>query len=782
MPILTLGLLKRVGGLLCLLTLLLLSPGPLRAQTALHRYWAASPDSLRRVLAAQRADTTRLRTMLHLVDCSLYSVSVMPDMAAVVALAKRLRRPEYRAYRLLLAGVQGKGAAALDSLQAAVTAFDQMHRPAALPLSYLREVFSSLNREEARLAYYQTKRVQYLRSGDTISLAVCHHALGGSYTYRGDYNQATSQYLHAAELGRSASPYLYHNFLLSVAGGYRRWGNDAKALHYMRLAEPGLTSIVTRAGLFQARGFIYLRQQDYPDALRAADQVLISTASVGPGPAPAAILRARAYALVLKSQVLLALGRVREAGLLLQPAQALADSLRLPLVTMASANELDATWARYYGARGEPARAEAYWLRAYRKARAAHSTPLRLAYLRALTLFYQQQGQPAPAARYAVAALALADSLEAREGTLHVASYEIEQSDRAQTVRIAGLRQAQQQAAARARRQRWVLGAVLAALALIGGFSFLLWRSNRLKQRANALLSQQKAEIQAQKGELEAQRDQLDNSLTELRTTQAQLIQKEKMASLGELTAGIAHEIQNPLNFVNNFSEVSAELVAELREERAKGVKADAGLEEELLEDLTQNLVKITQHGQRAAGIVKGMLEHSSPSAGEREATDLNRLCDEYLRLAYQGLRAKDKSFNAALSTDFLADLPTVNVVGADVGRVLLNLFTNAFYAVRQRQLSGEPGYQPQVGVRTILLNQQVQIQVSDNGTGMSPAVQQKIFQPFFTTKPTGEGTGLGLSLSHDIIAQGHGGSLGVESQEGEGTTFSVGLPLNRPA
>jgi signal transduction histidine kinase len=278
---------------------------------------------------------------------------------------------------------------------------------------------------------------------------------------------------------------------------------------------------------------------------------------------------------------------------------------------------------------------------------------------------------------------------------------------------------------------------------------------------------------------MQAQRDQLDASLQRLRTTQAQLIQKEKMASLGELTAGIAHEIQNPLNFVNNFSEVSSELLTELADEQARPAR-DAGLEAELVGDLRQNMMKITQHGRRAAGIVKGMLEHSSSSTGERQPTNLNRLCDEYLRLAYQGLRAKDKSFNAALHTDFLADLPPVTLAGADVGRVLLNLFTNAFYAVRQRQLTGEPGYQPQVGVRTLVLNQQVQIQVTDNGTGMSAAVQAKIFQPFFTTKPTGEGTGLGLSLSHDIIAQGHGGSLNVESHEGQGTTFSVALPLTK--
>jgi len=297
------------------------------------------------------------------------------------------------------------------------------------------------------------------------------------------------------------------------------------------------------------------------------------------------------------------------------------------------------------------------------------------------------------------------------------------------------------------------------------------------EQEKQALLAAQNDTLEHQ---VQQRTGELQRSLTDLRATQAQLIQKEKMASLGELTAGIAHEIQNPLNFVNNFSEVSSELLAELAEEQIRPER-DAGLEAELVSDLRQNMQKITQHGQRAAGIVKGMLEHSSSAAGEREPTDLNRLCDEYLRLAYQGLRAKDKSFNAALSTDFLADLPRVTLVGADVGRVLLNLFTNAFYAVRQRQQLGEPGYQPQVGVRTVLLNQQVQIQVTDNGTGMSPAIQSKIFQPFFTTKPTGEGTGLGLSLSHDIIAQGHGGSLTVESEAGEGTTFAIALPLTRP-
>ena len=275
---------------------------------------------------------------------------------------------------------------------------------------------------------------------------------------------------------------------------------------------------------------------------------------------------------------------------------------------------------------------------------------------------------------------------------------------------------------------------------------------------------------------LTQQADELQVALTELRTTQAQLIQSEKMASLGELTAGIAHEIQNPLNFVNNFADVSQELVAELEEEQNR-TAPDTGLEDELLRDLKQNLLKINQHGQRASSIVRGMLAHSRAGTGERAPIDVNALCDEYLRLAYHGLRAKDKTFNATLDTTLAPHLPLVLAVASDLGRVLLNLFTNAFYAVQQRQQTGEPGYAPTVGVQTRLVGEAVEIRVRDNGTGIAAAVREKIFQPFFTTKPTGEGTGLGLSLAHDIVVKGHGGTLAVDSEPGQGTEFIITLP-----
>jgi signal transduction histidine kinase len=280
-----------------------------------------------------------------------------------------------------------------------------------------------------------------------------------------------------------------------------------------------------------------------------------------------------------------------------------------------------------------------------------------------------------------------------------------------------------------------------------------------------------------------AQAKEIEKAYKELKATQAQLIQSEKMASLGELTAGIAHEIQNPLNFVNNFSEVSNELIAELKSEKAKGKsERDEALEGEILNDISQNLEKILHHGKRADAIVKGMLQHSRTSSGAKEPTDINELADEYLRLSYHGLRAKEKSFNADFKTDFDVTIGNINIIPQDIGRVLLNLINNAFYAVQVKTHGGASlqqtpsPYNPTVTVSTKNMGTHVEIRVKDNGPGIPTEIKDKIFQPFFTTKPTGQGTGLGLSLSYDIV-KAHGGELKVETKEGEGTEFIIQLP-----
>ncbi|MBL7877768.1 MAG: hypothetical protein JNL53_19035 [Cyclobacteriaceae bacterium] len=294
---------------------------------------------------------------------------------------------------------------------------------------------------------------------------------------------------------------------------------------------------------------------------------------------------------------------------------------------------------------------------------------------------------------------------------------------------------------------------------------------------------------------LESAKEQIEKTLTDLKQTQAQLIQSEKMASLGELTAGIAHEIQNPLNFVNNFSEVNTELITELKVERSKvESERDKELEEELLTDIFQNLEKINHHGKRAGDIVKGMLQHSRSSSGVKESTNINTLADEYLRLAYHGLRAKDKSFNATMKTEFDESIGNINIIPQDIGRVILNLITNAFYAVNEKynaessklKAEGEKSsyakasenkYEPTVSVSTRKEGNKVLISVKDNGSGIPEHIKEKIFQPFFTTKPTGQGTGLGLSLSYDIV-KAHGGELRVGTKENEGSVFIIQLPI----
>ena len=277
--------------------------------------------------------------------------------------------------------------------------------------------------------------------------------------------------------------------------------------------------------------------------------------------------------------------------------------------------------------------------------------------------------------------------------------------------------------------------------------------------------------------EILLQKESLEKTLAELQATQNQLIQKEKLASLGELTAGIAHEIQNPLNFVNNFSELSVDLVKDVNAEINKET-IDKDYVKDLMGDLTANQEKINHHGKRASSIVKGMLEHSRASTGERALTDINKLADEYLRLSYHGLRAKDKNFNSDYKTDFDESLPKLNVVPQDIGRVILNLINNAFWAVNEKnKTSVNKDYAPLVIVSTKRIGDKIEIIVKDNGNGIPDKIKEKIFQPFFTTKPTGEGTGLGLSLAYDIITKGHGGEIKVETKTGEFTGFIIILP-----
>ncbi len=364
---------------------------------------------------------------------------------------------------------------------------------------------------------------------------------------------------------------------------------------------------------------------------------------------------------------------------------------------------------------------------------------------------YKSNNQMDSAYKYLHLSVALKDSIYTADKLKQFQSLTFNESSRKQQL---------EQQAIEAQRQyetKIKMVGLITAMAAILIVAFLLYRNNKHKQKANTLLQSQKQEI--------------ETTLGELKNTQKQLIQSEKMASLGELTAGIAHEIQNPLNFVNNFSEVNTELIQELVEEVDKG---NTSVVKAIAKDIKENEEKINHHGKRADAIVKGMLQHSRSSSGQKEPTDINALCDEYLRLAYHGLRAKDKSFNATLKADFDESIGKINIIPQDIGRVILNLITNAFYVVAEKKNQQTQTYEPTITVSTKKLNNKTEIRVKDNGNGIPASIKEKIFQPFFTTKPTGQGTGLGLSMSYDIITKGHGGTLTLETHDGQGTDFII--------
>jgi len=365
---------------------------------------------------------------------------------------------------------------------------------------------------------------------------------------------------------------------------------------------------------------------------------------------------------------------------------------------------------------------------------------------------YKLKNQNDSAIKYLEASIALNSSLFNKEKTRAIQSLTFNEQLQQQEIEAAKIRYQNQVR----------MYAMLASLIVILLIAFILWRNNRRKQKVNILLQKQKEEIQ--------------NTLSELKSTQLQLIQSEKMASLGELTAGIAHEIQNPLNFVTNFSEVNRELVDELQNELETGNTAEAF---SISTEIKENEQKINHHAKRADAIVKGMLQHSRASAGKKEPTDINALADEYLRLSYHGSRAKDKSFDATIETHFDESIGKIEVIPQDMGRVLLNLLNNAFYAVTEKKRLGSDGYEPTVSVSTQKEGDKVIIAVKDNGNGIPQKAVDKIFQPFFTTKPTGQGTGLGLSLSYDIIKV-HGGDLKVETKEGAFAEFTVTIPISK--
>jgi len=710
----------------------------------------AAMDSLQKVLAMQKNAKDSVFVLQKLVDFTpIRSDETLdyPDhYKMLLDLNQKVQLIDPAPYQLMLNGnkywAKRQYSESLKSFQDAVDLFDKQHKMIYPLLINMRILYNFLNDQDARLHYFQKKLEYYLVNGPYENTAPCYHAIAGFYLYKGAFNQAINNYMKGAEVFKKFQPNFYAQILYVLGMTYNQWGNYDKARYYTSKALPLSQKQKDTSGInycYNTLSQIEFNAGRYDDAMSFINKSILFMSR--------RVTQRVVTIFTVKAGIYLKLNQPGLALPLLNKAKKLTDSAGFKTVSSVGYTEIDYNFYEYYLTKGNTPEAEKSLLLAYQKSSNEQGVPLQLKYLRELGNFYEKHDQPERSEKYLKEYFKVYDAREAGLHDFKVAQYEIDQNDRQQRDHINQLKQEKAvQDYQLSRRNSLLVGSVV-VLFLISGLLVFIYRQLRINKK----------------------------TLISLRQTQRQLIQSEKMASLGELTAGIAHEIQNPLNFVNNFSEINIELLDEMELELNNGDKEEAI---SIAGDIRQNLEKIGHHGKRADGIVKGMLQHSRASSGHKEPTDINALADEYLRLAYHGLRAKDKTFNAELVTHFDEKVPKANTIPQDVGRVLLNLFTNAFYAVHQKQKSGAANYKPTVELSTSVKDGFIDIKVKDNGTGIPEHIKDKIMQPFFTTKPTGEGTGLGLSMSYDIVVKGHGGSIDINTVEGEFTEFTISLPL----
>ena len=648
---------------------------------------------------------------------------------------------------------------------------------------YLRYIQSV---DEARKL--ELKAINLIDTTDDLKLkGLMFFEIGNHYLFaQGRNNLALEYYLKSIDAFEEIEGGILYIQVINLLGAAYTWaGNDEKAVLYFEKDLKYYQELVNSTenlskGLERQMVWVYTNIADPLIALnrfREADEYL-----------------ELALPLVKKYNASLPFGRYYQFKAALANKQSKYDEgLSYDLIALekfkeVSVNpfisEVSKSIAQHYQRSGDLKKGLQYGLEAYKYGLESSRAPHAIEASLTVSELYEQAGQTQKSNEFLKIHLNLRDENDAINAAKRFEDAELRSLLESQNREIATLEKDRLLQEQERRNQRlWIIsisGALVSAIIL----TIVLYRNNQNRKKANTILNQQKAEI--------------EDTLSQLRDTQSQLIHSEKMASLGELTAGIAHEIQNPLNFVNNFSDVNSELIEELSSEAKKGnfKKVDA-----LANDIEENENKILHHGQRADAIVKSMLQHSRGSSGEMEMTNINVLADEYLRLAYHGYRAKDKLFNVDLKTEFDESIPNINIVPQDIGQVLLNLINNAFYACTERSRStastkaqvqdAEPqshaspnpefaygAYKPTVIVSTKKIGGMVEIMVKDNGKGIPDNIKDKIFQPFFTTKSSGEGTGLGLSLSYDIVTKGHGGELKLKSKEREGSEFIIQIPL----
>lgn len=707
-------------------------------------------DSLATVLSKQKTPKDSIRLLQQLADCTPIRVTETvgyPDyISKLLELNKDNKAFDPTPYQKLQKATRTWGAKkyreTLATLQSVVEDFDKQHKQMVMLLLSMRILYNLLDDQPGRLKYYTQKLEYYQVNGPVENTAPCYHAIAGYYYYKNENNMALSNYLKAAAIYKTFDHTIYIATLSVIGLQYADWGNNAKAREYLKksLAITGKDGNYNGQLTYVGLSEVEFSEHQYVDALSYINKAIEVN-----GTKPSQRL---AGALVYKAGIYLAMHRDTAALHLLDRVRAMPDTLNIKTVTANGFMEIDYDYYQYYVHTSNLPLAEKSLLKAYQTATQENSVLLQLRYLRELGFFYRKQNKLEESGNYFDKYFKLADERDKNSDQFKVAQYETEAKDKEQTTHINQLKQEKAVQDYKLTQRNMLLGGSIVVLILIVGLLIFIYRQLHLNKK----------------------------TLKSLRRTQRQLIQSEKMASLGELTAGIAHEIQNPLNFVNNFSEVNTELIDEMQQFIDAGEYAEV---KEIATDIKENQKKISQHGKRADFIVKGMLQHSRISTGEKQLTDINILADEFFKLSYHGLRAKDKSFNAELVARFDESLPKLNVVSQDFGRVLLNLFNNAFYAVNQKVKTTGADYNPRVEVTTFMPpDGGWGIKVRDNGNGIPQQVLDKIYQPFFTTKPTGEGTGLGLSLSYDIVVKGHGGSITVDTRENEYTEFIIIIPI----
>ena len=710
-------------------------------------------DSLAGVLKQAKSDEEKIRLLELLGMLRLYGAANLPGdtlanvyLQSLIDLSGSIEINSIDAYKSTLEGLrfyEGKNFLnAQDAFKHAVALFDKTHRKIPTLLTAIRITHNEIHNQEDRYKYFSEKLNYYLRYGPFENVAPCYFALGGYYLFKADYNLAISNYLRAVELYKTFSIRNYYNGLAAIANTYSDWGNYEKALDYLNIALP-LAKLAKDSMMiaicFRDLSGLYRTTKDFLKSLKFVDSAL----AIDPKHDKA--YTAQIY--IEKAAAYIGLNHLKEALPNLDQAKKITDSFNLQIFSRIGGLEIDYGYYQYYLALNASDKAIANLHLAYKKAVEVKSNRLQLKYLKDLSLFFGEHNQSALAYNYSKKFYDLTDELDRDNRAFKVAQYENEEKEIKKNDSLNLLKQNGAVQAAIIRKNDMMLWGSLIALILISGSLIFVYRQYR--QNKLTLLS--------------------------LRKTQRQLIVAEKMASLGELTAGIAHEIQNPLNFVNNFSEVNAELLKEMKLDIDKGNFSEV---KSMAETVIQNEEKIINHGKRADVIVKGMLQHSQLSSANKEPTDINRLADDYFRLAYHGMRARDKNFNVKMETRFDTQAGLVNIIPQDIGRVLLNLFNNAFFAVFEKKKLNETGYEPLVTLTTQKHDHRIQISIKDNGPGVPEKIRDKIFQPFFTTKPAGQGTGLGLSLSYDIV-KADGGEIKAETKEGEGSEFTVQLPIH---